>query len=158
MKSPNFFLIGAPKCGTTSLSAWLAQHDDVFMCVPKEPSFFCTDIEVRRAARNWQEYLGLFKGAGQARAVGEASTGYLRSRVAVPAILQWLPSARFVICLRNPVEMIASVHAQMVRGVREDVRDLGAALALEPARSGTLSQPGNQRHRLLHLCPCMGHQ
>ena len=131
---PNFFLIGAPKCGTTSLALWLTEHPQVFMCAPKEPFFFCTDIEAYRAARTWQEYCRLFDGADGACAVGEASTSYIRSRVAVPAILERLPQARFVVCLRNPVDMIASVHGQMVRGVREDVSDLQTALALEPAR------------------------
>lgn len=134
MKLPNFFLIGAPKCGTTSLAAWLSQHDQVFMCTPKEPFFFCTDIAAQRAARSWDEYIRLFDGAAGVRAVGEASTSYLRSRVAVPTILELLPGARFVVCLRNPVDMVASVHGQMVRGVREDERDLAAALALEPSR------------------------
>jgi len=145
MTVPNFFLIGAPKCGTTSVAAWLAQHGQVFMCTPKEPFFFCTDIAAQRAARTWEEYLRLFDGAAGVRAVGEASTSYLRSRVAVPAILERLLGARFVVCLRNPVDMVASVHGQMVRGVREDVRDLAAALALEPARRrGERLPPGTQ--------------
>lgn len=143
MTAPDFFLIGAPKCGTTSLAAWLAQHEEAFMCAPKEPFFFCTDIAAQRAARTWEEYLRLFDGAEGARAVGEASTSYLRSRVAVPAILQRVPGARFVVCLRNPVDMVASVHGQMVRGVREDERDLAAALALEPERrNGRRLPPG----------------
>ncbi|WP_372921898.1 sulfotransferase family protein [Roseovarius sp.] len=145
MTIPDFFLIGAPKCGTTSLAAWLSQHPQVFMCNPKEPFFFCTDIAAQRAARSWNEYLRLFDGAAGTRAVGEASTSYLRSRAAVPAILERLPCARFVVCLRNPVDMVASVHGQMVRGVREDERDLAAALALEPARRrGERLPPGTQ--------------
>jgi len=134
MTTPDFFLIGAPKCGTTALAWWLADHPQVFMCAPKEPFFFCRDIEAHRAARTWDEYCRLFDGADGARAVGEASTSYIRSEVAVPAILHVVPDARFLVCLRNPVEMIASVHAQMLRGAREDVRDLREALALEPAR------------------------
>ncbi len=141
MTAPDFFLIGAPKCGTTSLAAWLAQHGEVFMCAPKEPFFFCTDIAAQRTTRTWGDYLSLFDGAEGASAVGEASTSYLRSRVAVPAILKRVPSARFVVCLRNPVDMVASVHGQMVRGVREDERDLATALALEPERLRGLRLP-----------------
>ena len=145
MRKPDFFLIGAPKCGTTSVAAWLAEHDQVLMCTPKEPFFFCTDIAAQRAARSWEAYLRLFDGAAGARAVGGASTSYLRSRVAVPAILERVPSARFVVCLRNPVDMVASVHAQMLRGVREDERDLAAALALEPERRrGRRLPPGTE--------------
>ncbi len=40
MTLPNFLIIGAPKCGTTSLYAYLSQHPQVFMSVPKEPTFF----------------------------------------------------------------------------------------------------------------------
>ncbi|WP_372922301.1 sulfotransferase domain-containing protein [Roseovarius sp.] len=134
MTIPDFFLIGAPKCGTTSLALWLEEHPQVFMCALKEPFFFCTDIKAYRPVRTWQEYCRLFDSARGVLAVGEASTSYLRSRVAVPAILRVSPEARFTVCLRNPVDMIASVHAQMVRGVREDVRDLRTALALESTR------------------------
>ena len=140
MTAPDFFLIGAPKCGTTSLAASLAQHDEVFMCAPKEPFFFCTDIAAQRAARTWEEYLRLFGDAKGARR-GRGLYQLLRSRVAVPAILERLPDVRFVVCLRNPVDMVASVHGQMLRGVREDERDLGAALALEPERLRGLRLP-----------------
>ena len=142
---PNFFLIGAPKCGTTSLVSWLSRHDDVFMCTPKEPFYFSSDVKSLRAVRAWPDYLKLFEASEGERAIGEASTTYLRSEVAVPSIIEQLPEARFVVCLRNPVEMVASVHAQLVRGAREDVLDLRAALDLEPLRrkgkclpSGTL--------------------
>ena len=40
MKLPNFLIIGAAKGGTTSLYAYLSQHPQVFMSVPKEPTFF----------------------------------------------------------------------------------------------------------------------
>lgn len=144
MPTPNFFLIGAPKCGTTSLSQWLAQHQDVFMCSPKEPYYFCTDLVVgHRAASSWLEYTKLFEGAGLAHAVGEASTSYLRSRTAVPAILKKVPDAKFIVCLRNPVEMVASFHGQMVRSLREDEWDLAKALALEPLRQHGERLPPN---------------
>ena len=37
---PNFFIIGAMKSGTTSLHSYLNDHPDIFMCHPKEPSYF----------------------------------------------------------------------------------------------------------------------
>ncbi|MDD9875087.1 MAG: sulfotransferase, partial [Gammaproteobacteria bacterium] len=40
-KKPNFFIIGAPKCGTTSLDAWLKSHPRIFTAV-KEPNYFNT--------------------------------------------------------------------------------------------------------------------
>lgn len=45
MIKPNFFIVGAPKCGTTSLAHWLAGHPQVFMSPVKEPHFFNTDYQ-----------------------------------------------------------------------------------------------------------------
>ena len=42
---PNFFIIGAPKCGTTALSRYLSQHPNIFMSDPKEPHYFCDDFK-----------------------------------------------------------------------------------------------------------------
>lgn len=44
MKQPNFFIVGAPKAGTTSLYAYLDQHPQVYMCPLKEPNFFADEI------------------------------------------------------------------------------------------------------------------
>lgn len=43
-RKPNFFIIGAPKCGTTSLAHYLGEHPDIFMSYPKEPFYFCPDV------------------------------------------------------------------------------------------------------------------
>ena len=40
---PNFLVIGAMKCGTTSLCSLLDQHPDIFMSNPKETYFFSND-------------------------------------------------------------------------------------------------------------------
>ena len=42
--NPNFFIIGAPKCGTTSLAAWLAEHPAIYMSQIKEPHYFSSDL------------------------------------------------------------------------------------------------------------------
>ena len=86
---PNFFIVGAPKCGTTALYAYLRQHPDIFMPETKEPNFFGHDIERRRSQRlTEEEYLALFRLAGDARRVGEASVRYLgRARPGGPYLL-----------------------------------------------------------------------
>ena len=43
MALPDFFIIGAPKAGTTALHAALAAHPGLFMSPIKEPKFFLTD-------------------------------------------------------------------------------------------------------------------
>ncbi|MEM7251591.1 MAG: sulfotransferase domain-containing protein [Pseudomonadota bacterium] len=122
---PNFFLIGAPKCGTTTVANWLSEHPQVFMPDrPKEPQYFDTDLSPHRRFRTVVQYEALFRGAtSHHRAIGEASTSYLRSRVAVPEILNYQPTSRFLVMVRNPVDMAVSVHAQLVHTMYEDLTD-----------------------------------
>ena len=44
VRQPDFFIVGAPKCGTSALAGYLREHPDCFMCWPKEPLFFCEDL------------------------------------------------------------------------------------------------------------------
>ena len=62
MKRPNFFILGAPKCGTTSMAAWLSEHPNIFMSPIKEPFFFCTDL-IPGHPRRIIGYEGLFSAA-----------------------------------------------------------------------------------------------
>ncbi|NJO14781.1 MAG: sulfotransferase [Thioploca sp.] len=61
MKKPNFFIVGAPKCGTTALSEYLSSHPNVFMSYPKEPHYFSTDMPNKRSSSSLEDYLQLFK-------------------------------------------------------------------------------------------------
>lgn len=113
MKPPDFFIVGAPKCGTTALSEYLRSHPQVFMCTPKEPHYFSEDLPRYRSATNWEEYLDLFQAAGpEHTAVGEGSVYYLYSSVAVSRLLQRIPDAKLLVMLRNPVDLAPSMHAQ----------------------------------------------
>lgn len=134
-------IIGAPKCGTTSLAAWLGEHPDIFMTTPKEPAHFSTDIESVGAIRDTDAYTALFAAAGPHRCKGEASTTYLRSQVAVPAILKTKPDTKLIVCLRNPVEMMPSVHAQLLRGGRETLTDPAQAWAAQDDRRAGRNLP-----------------
>ncbi len=134
-KKPNFYIIGAPKCGTTSLSEYLRTHPDVFFCEPKEPFYFNTDYGSRhRKVRTEAEYLALFDGAGKYPAVGEGSVFYLFSKEAVPSILKFNPEARFIVMLRNPLEQFVSWYWQLVRGRQEDARNPEKAWRLQNVR------------------------
>src|SRR5215467_11507820 len=88
VKRPNFFLVGAPKAGTTSLARYLAQHPDIYMSPVKEPCFFSTEVRPENFADSpngagmiteWAGYEALFRDAGDANAIGEASVCYLWS-------------------------------------------------------------------------------
>lgn len=133
IRKPNFFIPGAPKCGTTALARWLGDHPGVFFSPRKEPHFFNRDS--MPATRTLAEYEALFKGAGdQYSAVGEGSTHYLYSRVAVPGILAYSPDARFIVCLRNPVDMAPALHNECLHQGWETVRSFEAAWRLQPRR------------------------
>lgn len=137
MTAPNFFLIGAPKCGTTALSEYLRQHPRVFFCTPKEPNFFNRDY-ADRDTPTLARYLDYFAAADSTHtAVGEGSTAYLHSAVAVADILAFNPAARFLVMLRNPVETAPACHAQALLNGAEDVADFRRAWALQaPRRAG----------------------
>ena len=136
MSFPNFFIVGAPKCGTTALHAYLGQHPDVFMSDPKEPHFFGSDLDFRYRRRPSEaKYRGYFAHAGGRRRIGEASVWYLYSDRAADEIAAVVPQARIVAMVRDPVEMIPSLHGQFVYNGHEDL-GLEDALAAEPDRAG----------------------
>jgi len=128
MKRPNFFLVGAPKCGTTALSEYLRSHTNVFMSQPKEPRFFIRDIRPYTYYNTMKRYLSLFEMAGEKHfAVGEASTQYLASRKAITEIKRFRPDAKIIIMVRNPLEMIPSYHWQLVNVSVEKIEDFETA-------------------------------
>jgi len=140
MIKPNFFILGAPKCGTTSLAAWLAEHPSIYLSPTKEPHFFNTDHN--RYLNSLQSYEKLFEGAtGKHHAVGEASVWYLYSSAAVANILAYNPEAKFIVMLRNPIDMAPSLHEELVFTGRENVKDFASAWNLQDARREGISLP-----------------
>ncbi|WP_457637194.1 sulfotransferase family protein [Oceanithermus sp.] len=147
MKKPNFFILGAPKCGTTSLAAWLGEHPNVFISPIKEPNFFNSDLN-KHVISDWHQYMKLYNGATEKHtAIGEASTTYLYSRVAVSNIEQNFPGSRYIAMIRNPVEMAYSLHEQEVFAGHENILDFERAWEMSPERrhgqnvSPTCSEP-----------------
>jgi len=135
-RKPDFFIVGAPKCGTTSLYYYLQQHPQIFMPDYKEPHFFGKDLNKRsdEFIDNEDEYLTLFKGAKSDQKIGEASTFYLYSKSAPKEIKEYIPDAKIIIMLRNPIDFLYSLHSQFLFSGNEDVPDFEEALNLEEAR------------------------
>lgn len=132
MKKPNFFILGAPKCGTTSLAHWLSLHPQIYMSPIKEPNFFNHDFKYRLSLEKYEQ---LFEGATQDhRAIGEASVWYLYSKTAVENIENYVKNSRFIVCLRNPVDMAYSLHQQSVFSGMEHVKDFETAWRLNADR------------------------
>lgn len=148
MRKPDLFIVGAPKCGTTTLYAWLRGHPDVFMSVRKEPRFFSPDMDSGSEqdglyfVRSLDDYMALFAGARDERRVGEASATYLYSTEAPRLICEFQPDARIVVALRDPVEMMYSLHMQHVAAMAEDIDDFAEALAAEERRAAGDGLPG----------------
>ena len=135
MRTPSFFIVGAPKCGTTSLNDYLRQHPGIFIPERKELHHFGSDLrffKTRRPKRS--EYLAQFAAAQPHQKAGEASVWYLYSRQAAAEIHQFCPDARIIIMLRNPVDMMHSLHSQFIFESNENLADFAAALAAEEGR------------------------
>jgi len=144
-RRPNFFLVGAPKCGTTSLTQYLAPHPDVFICTPRETNHFCTDLDIHPGMRiaDRAEYLDLFRNAGDAAVVGDATVWNLYSEVAAENIQQFAPDAKILIALRNPIDLMWSLHGWYLYMGAENLVDFEDALAAEDDRRKGLRVPND---------------
>ena len=115
IKNPNLFILGAPKCGTTSLYTYLREHPNIFFSHIKGPHYFATDFENYRSVKTKVDYANLFSEANaQHSIIGEASVLYLYSENAIKGIYNDNPNAKLIIMLRNPIEVVQSWHAQML--------------------------------------------
>jgi hypothetical protein len=116
------------------------------MAAYKEPHYFADDMQGYGRADSLEEYLGFFSHCDdRAKAIGEGSVWYLRSRTALQNIRNFAPDARIVIMLRNPVELVHSFHAQALYSYIEDEADLETAWNLQEARQrGERIPAGNQ--------------
>lgn len=144
MRTPNFFIAGAPRCGTTSMYAYLRQHPEIYVSPHKEPHFFGSDLSpLPGGIREEELYRELFAGAGDRPRVGEGSVWYLLSEKAPFEIKELVPGAKILILLRAPQPMLESLHALFLRTGNEDLPTLEEALAAEPERrEGRRLPPG----------------
>ena len=145
---PNFFIVGAPKCGTTSLHEYLQRHPEVFMPFYKEPHFFGADLEgsrFRQFRGKHEKYLKLFRNARHEKRIGESSPWYLVSKTAADEIHAYAPHAKIIIMLRNPVDMMYSMWSQFRYSGNEQIKTFEGALAAEAER-----REGKQIWRAAH--------
>lgn len=117
---PNFFIVGAPKAGTTSLYEYLDTIPDIFMSTHKEPHYFAINAKpilknkLRVPIRDKASYLSFFKNVNDEKIIGEASSTYLADEDAPNLIHKISPEAHILISLRDPVERAIS-HYFMLR-------------------------------------------
>jgi hypothetical protein len=141
MRKPDFFIVGAPRSGTTSMKTYLDKHPEIFVAPGREPHFFGTDFYLPSDIRDERTYLSLFATANNEKRVGEKSVRYLSSKRAAAEIKEFQPSASIIIMLRNPVEMIYSLHNHIFNLGFEDLDDFKAALEAEEDRKRGLRLP-----------------
>lgn len=157
-RPPNLFLIGAPKSGTTSLYEYLRPHPQIFLSAVKEPHYFAADMQMRRAefvyGKDQARYADLFKDAGGAKRIGEASTGYLFSREAPNLVRAVQPRPWIIVMLRNPIDFMHSLHAHRVAGKADEIDDFARALDADllpdfggPVRAARHRRNGTYRER-----------
>jgi Sulfotransferase domain len=134
---PDFFLIGAPRCGTTSLSRYLADNPQVCFSRPKEPHYFSLlsphasldDLETAYLSQYFSHCGGGYK------AIGEGSTSYLYAPYTLQRISSVNPRAKFIAILRNPLDMLPSYHLRLRFTIMEDVEDFATAWRLQGVRA-----------------------
>ena len=108
---PNFFIVGTPKAGTTSLYFYLEEHPEIFMSPIKETNYFSYD-EIKEQGlyyneehvRTLDEYMNQFAGVTQQKAIGEASVSYLFYPSVPGKIKAFNQDGRIIMILRNPID------------------------------------------------------
>jgi hypothetical protein len=147
---PNFFIVGAPKCGTTALYEYLRTHPTIFMPAIKEPHFFAQDLGGYRRIKTLADYQALFADATEAHlGVGEASVYYLRSDSALASIHRFNPGARIIAMFRNPVDMVYALHSQLLYVGEEVESDFERAWRMQERRRQGRDLPPNSRGAFL---------
>ena len=157
-KLPDFFIVGAPRSGTTTLYSCLSRHPRIFMPAEKEPTFFLAwgeppfykDSRFRRHVSHViyqvDDYLRLFRAARESDIIGEASALYLHGyRTVIPNIRRMFGyksrGLKIIISLRNPVDRAWS-HYCLKRSHLEEHLDFAEAIEPETIH-------GRRRHRLM---------
>lgn len=143
---PNFLVVGAAKCGTTSLWHYLSQHPDVYLPRQrKELHHFAADAVLAHSAgpgdgravedlcASWDDYLAQFAEAGDQSAIGDVSPSYFAYPESAVAIRDRLGDPRIVLILRDPVQKAFSQYSHLVRDGRETL-PFWEALQAEPER------------------------
>jgi hypothetical protein len=142
---PKFFIIGAPRCGTTALCEYLEQHPRIGFSRPKETHFFATDLPGLQDAdlppagsvKTKEDYIQRCFGhcAGKDYLeIGDGSVWHLYSQEAVHNILRFDPAARFIIMVRNPIDLCRSEYEKSREMLWEDQASFQQAWRLQQER------------------------
>ena len=130
------FIVGAPRCGTTTLASYLKQNPQVCFSSVKEPHYFSRhelgdldDAALRELVED--DYLQRFFDhcSDEARIAAEGSVTYLYTPDQMAPILKLWPDAKFIIAVRDPLQMLPSLHARLLVTGDETIRSFPDAWA-----------------------------
>ena len=146
---PNFFIVGAPRAGTTSLYEYLKNCENVFMSPIKETYFFSPNINMKlilsKPVKNQKDYQKLFHNVKTEKAIGEATPSYLWDPDSAKLIHEKIPNARIIIILRNPIDRAFSHYLWLVSLGKENLsfsEAIKKSLSAKPDFSGRIIDGG----------------
>lgn len=117
MEKVNLFLVGAMKCGSSTLHEYLDLHPDITMSLEKEPGYFVPELWGKRKP---EEYAQLFPADSESVYFGESSTHYTKIPrfTGVPEKMHaYNPAAKLIYIVRNPYERTVSHYYHSVRNL-----------------------------------------
>ena len=128
---PDFLIIGAQKCGTTSLFHFLSQHPDLGLPTKKELHFF--DLQYNKGIE-W--YYSLFpkKSFLKKKLTGEASPFYLFHSLVPERVFHHLPKIKIIVLLRNPIDRAYSQYNHQRKLGNEPIQSFEEAIVNEEGR------------------------
>lgn len=137
MPKPDFLIIGAQKCGTSSLFHYLGQHPDLILPLQKEIQFFSLDYSM-----GWNWYKNQFpqKPIFERKLTGEASPYYLFHPLVPARVAKHLPKVKLIVMLRNPVDRAYSHFWHEKKYKTEPLNSFEEAIAKEPERTSDEEQ------------------
>jgi hypothetical protein len=131
MRLPNFVVIGAPKCGTTSLYYYLRQHPDVYLPERKELHYFSYEHMrqlvggpgdahiVSMICQTLDDYKSFYSDVHGEHAIGDISPSYFYFSDVSERIKDELDSPKIVILVRDPIHKAFSQYMHLIRDNRE---------------------------------------
>jgi hypothetical protein len=150
VKKPDFFIVGAPKSGTTSLYFYLKSHPQIFLPRRKELLFFCDDLHFTYPLLNEPQFLEYYKDFRNEKTAGEVSVWNLFSANASKRIKEFNPNAKIIAILRNPVDMLYSLHSNHVFNQNESIADF------EEAWNAVADRKAGKKISEVIKCPVQG--
>lgn len=115
------FIVGAPRCGTTTMSKLLQAHPQVAFPFVKEPHFFSqhdlrglSDADLKRRVES--DYLDHFFNPPEPgeRVGADGSVSYLYTPEQHEPVLKLWPESRFIVGVRDPMTLLPSLHKRLI--------------------------------------------